>query len=791
MRQRHIARRICLSVSLTLESLEKRSMLHSSTGVEEVPTIADINPMVESNVHVPASMVLTAFPQLVGHDLWAPETFNPLNSNNRADWLYDPHRVEDDITHVADTFPTQVVNSTRAGPSLPDLVPLSAGYLSPFIDTTEIAGHNLMRFSTAVANQGAGPATLISANSGTPPAGSGVSTWVNPDGTQNVVQQIYTYDGTSFSLSGYRPAGRMVWHSGHSHFHLEGYANYRLLTKNPDGTPGPVAKRTGFDGADAVGDKIGFCLINILSTFTIPSSGASSSTLPGYNKPGQPSTGCGFLQGISVGRADVYDNIYDGQWIDVTGVPNGNYFLEVTLDANNVIQETNEVNNTVLVPYTLNTGSAVGGSILPDRFEPNNTPETATNLGVMGVQNQSGLTAHISNENDYFKFVAASTGTGTVQLAITDRDVDLYLYDSALNLLASSTNPTSGTPTTPALETISYNFVAGQTYTARAHGFGSSTGTSGISSGYTLKMNILPTASTSATDGSASEVAADPATFNIARNGPTSSPLTVNITLGGSATRGVDYNVYQDGVLITGNAISLGNEASSVNLQVVPIADGAVEATENVTLTLGGGAYVVGAGNTASVVINDTPPMAIASNFGFETAQTVSFDFSLGVGASLQASDLVLLNTTTNQVIAATTAQYDTNTNRATFRFGAILPDGNYQATIARASLTHSQGLALGADATSSFFVLCGDLNRDRAVGFDDLLTLVQNYGSSNKTYSQGNVDYDAAGTVDFADLLLLAQNYEHSVLNTPAVAGTGATVRRSSTGGRNHDILN
>ena len=53
---------------------------------------------------------------------------------------------------------------------------------------------------------------------------------------------------------------------------------------------------------------------------------------------------------------------------------------------------------------------------------------------------------------------------------------------------------------------------------------------------------------------------------------------------------------------------------------------------------------------------------------------------------------------------------------------------------------------------------LLGDLNGDGAVGFDDLVTLAQNYGRSGASYSMG--DLDGSGTVDFRDLVLLAQNY-------------------------------
>jgi hypothetical protein len=745
---------------------------HDTVGHAE-PDISIALPQNAGSGHVPASAVLNAFPQLKGKDLWAIETFNPTGSADRNDWLYDPHMVEDDITPASQLYPKPAAGAEAGITALPDLVPLlkngSSTYLAPFIDTTEIPGHNLMRFSTAVGNMGAGPAILTSANGGTPPVGSGITSWINADGTQNVLQQVYSFDGTSYSFQSYRPAGRMVWHNGHGHFHLEGYANYRLLTKNPDGTAGPVAKRSGFDGSDAVGDKIGFCLINISNSFTLPGTNTSSSTLPGYNRAGQPSTSCGFVQGIHTGKADVYDSIYDGQWIDVTGVPNGNYFLEVTLDASNVIQESDEANNRVLIPYTLNAGGATGGTILPDRFEPNNTPETATDLGELGVQTQSGLTAHISNESDYFKFVAASTGSGSVQLTIANLDVNLYLYDSNMNVLGTSGSAALGTPTSPASENITYNFVAGQTYYVRAAGFGTSTSSGGVSNNYALKVLINPTLNASAPTSSASEVGLTSGMFNIARNGPTSSPLLVNFTLGGTATRGVDYEILQDGVPIAGNSISIGNEASSAQLTVTPLSDSLVEMNETIVITLGSGAYFMGSSTTATITLNDVPPAVTASAFGFETSQSVSFDFTLDVGASFAAEDLILINTTTNQEIVATGAEYDATTNRATFTFGNALPDGNYQAKILASSLTHSQGVQLAADATLEFYVLAGDLNRDGTVGFDDLLAMAQNYDQTGKTFSQGNIDYDAAGAVGFDDLLILAQRYGTTLARTAA----------------------
>ena len=90
-------------------------------------------------------------------------------------------------------------------------------------------------------------------------------------------------------------------------------------------------------------------------------------------------------------------------------------------------------------------------------------------------------------------------------------------------------------------------------------------------------------------------------------------------------------------------------------------------------------------------------------------------------------------------------------------------------------------------DAEVEFFVLAGDLNRDRLVNFDDLLILAQNYGLSNRTFSTGNVNYSPDGLVDFSDLLLLSQRYGTSLLTSPLLllpqvpSASSTTSRRRS----------
>src|SRR5207253_2948310 len=82
--------------------------------------------------------------------------------------------------------------------------------------------------------------------------------------------------------------------------------------------------------------------------------------------------------------------------------------------------------------------------------------------------------------------------------------------------------------------------------------------------------------------------------------------------------------------------------------------------------------------------------------------------------------------------------------------------------------VTDAAGNAMLVGTSLSFFNLTGDANHDGTVGFDDLLTLAQNYGQSSRTYADGDFDHD--GTVSFTDLLLLAQQYGKTLDPAPAL---------------------
>lgn len=110
----------------------------------------------------------------------------------------------------------------------------------------------------------------------------------------------------------------MIYSDCHQHYHFEDYADYRLFDMQ-----GNLVAR---------GHKQAFCLVDLWRP-------------PGSNGPREPNfPDCGF-QGISAGWADVYHRDLDCQWIDVTGVPNGRYVLEVHINPARVIRESNYANN--------------------------------------------------------------------------------------------------------------------------------------------------------------------------------------------------------------------------------------------------------------------------------------------------------------------------------------------------------------------------------------------------------------------------------------------------------------
>jgi len=110
---------------------------------------------------------------------------------------------------------------------------------------------------------------------------------------------------------------------GHNHPHYQDFLHYDLL----DDPNGPV---------DVAGGKRSFCL-------------EDSACLDGF-PPGRHTC---TNQGIGAGCWDVYEYYLGCQYIDVTDLQDGNYFLRVTVDPLNQIAESNESNNVLIQPVAI------------------------------------------------------------------------------------------------------------------------------------------------------------------------------------------------------------------------------------------------------------------------------------------------------------------------------------------------------------------------------------------------------------------------------------------------------
>ena len=156
------------------------------------------------------------------------------------------------------------------------------------------------------------------------------------------------------------------------------------------------------------------------------------------------------------------------------------------------------------------------------------------------------------------------------------------------------------------------------------------------------------------------------------------------------------------------------------------------------------------------------PPQVLAGVFNYQQSQSVQVAFSENVGASLQTGDVVLTNLTTNQTVPSgnIVVNYDPGLNIATFTFGSILPDGNYELSFNSNGVTDPAGNPLAPSAPLAFFVLGGDANRDRTIGIADFSALAANFNASGPSidFADGDFNYDDA--VDIGDFAILAGNY-------------------------------
>lgn len=111
----------------------------------------------------------------------------------------------------------------------------------------------------------------------------------------------------------------------HGHYHFTGFVEYELYSLAHEFV--------------VAGRKLAFCLEDY-------------ERIPKYKGEGNAKFTCS-NQGITVGWQDVYRARLDCQWLDVTGIPPGDYLLFVAVDAGGKIKEEREDNNTGMAFVTI------------------------------------------------------------------------------------------------------------------------------------------------------------------------------------------------------------------------------------------------------------------------------------------------------------------------------------------------------------------------------------------------------------------------------------------------------
>ena len=199
--------------------------------------------------------------------------------------------------------------------ALPDLVPLPSWGISARHDRR--SGQDMLTFGATVWVGGSSPLDVEGFRS---------------DGSP--VMKAYQYFLRNGHVVGRARAGTMGFDSkkGHNHWHFEQFARYQLLD-----SARTLAVRS---------HKVGFCIapsdpVNLLAPHAVwqpPSIGFSDITC------GLP-TALWVREMMPVGWGDTYFQDIAGQAFDITGVPNGTYFIEVTANPQHVLYESNTHND--------------------------------------------------------------------------------------------------------------------------------------------------------------------------------------------------------------------------------------------------------------------------------------------------------------------------------------------------------------------------------------------------------------------------------------------------------------
>ncbi len=245
--------------------------------------------------------------------------------------------------------------------------------LAPFdnffiIDTTTLPGHNLMRFTSRIVNNGVGPFEIHGARPST------------NQRTMRLRQTIYKANGKTRTVgvpfdpskncgtipaAGVTPSTKgtcLYWAGdGHNHWHVYALAQYNLISVDSGQTVARAA-------------KIGFCFNDDWQwNLSLPSAPQTAvyGPPPKITCAGGDPSALKVMEGLSVGWGDTYGWQVYWQWVDVTGLPAGTYRLEGHVDPNHWFKEMSTANNCNYAILQIQGG---GSSVSVQQLSPGMQP---------------------------------------------------------------------------------------------------------------------------------------------------------------------------------------------------------------------------------------------------------------------------------------------------------------------------------------------------------------------------------------------------------------------------------
>jgi hypothetical protein len=216
----------------------------------------------------------------------------------------------------------------------------------------------------------------------------------------------------------------------------------------------------------------------------------------------------------------------------------------------------------------------------------------------------------------------------------------------------------------------------------------------------------------------------------------------------------------------TSTSVQLGSGATNYNLTTSALADG----PHSIAIRLASGAGAIANSSPAStalaITIDTVAPIVTPLAFEYQTAQAVTYTVSEDVSATLPRAEIHVRNRATGLEVSddATTVAIIPAAGQFLIRYtlsspnNFVLPDGNYSATLDAANLTDLAGNEPATPAAINFFVLRGDVNRDRVVNAVDFDALATHFGMTNVAFSDGDFNYD--GVVNSMDFAALATRF-------------------------------